>query len=77
MVEDQVPYDTGASLTNSQRESFWYLLHLGSIVGKEFACSAGDPGLILELGRYPEEGNGKPLQYSCLGNTMTEEPGRL
>ena len=44
MVEDQAPQDTGASLTNSQRESFWYLLHLGSIVGKEFACSAGDPG---------------------------------
>ena len=36
--------------------------------GKESACSAGDPGLIHGLGRSPGEGNGKPLQYSCLEN---------
>ena len=34
--------------------------------GKESACSAGDPGLIPGLGRSPGEGNGNPLQYSCL-----------
>ena len=34
--------------------------------GKESACSAGDPGLITGLGRSPGEGNGNPLQYSCL-----------
>ena len=34
------------------------------------ACSAGDPGLIPELGRSPGEGNGTPLQYFCLGNPM-------
>ena len=28
----------------------------------------GDEGSILELGRYPGEGNGNPLQYSCLEN---------
>ena len=38
--------------------------------GKESACSAGDLGLIPELGRSPGEGNGKPLQYSCLENFM-------
>ena len=38
--------------------------------GKESACSAGDPGLIPGLGRSPGEGNGKPLQYSCLENPM-------
>ena len=37
---------------------------------KESACSAGAPGSILGLGRCPGEGNGYPLQYSCLGNPM-------
>ena len=31
-------------------------------------CNAGDTGSIPELGRSPGEGNGSPLQYSCLGN---------
>ena len=44
----------------------------GSSVGKEFACSAGDPGLIPGLGRSSGEGNGKPLQYSCLKNPMNK-----
>ena len=35
---------------------------------KESACNAGDQGLIPGLGRSTGEGNGKPLQYSCLGN---------
>ena len=35
-----------------------------SSVGKESACNAGDPGSI------PGEGNGHPLQYSCLGNPL-------
>jgi len=34
--------------------------------GKESSCSAGDPGLIPGLGRSRGEGNGNPLQYSCL-----------
>ena len=37
---------------------------------KESAYNAGDPGLILGLGRSPGEGNGYPLQYSCLENSM-------
>ena len=41
-----------------------------SSVGKESACNAGDPGLILGWGRSPGEGNGNPLQYSCLENPM-------
>jgi len=32
--------------------------------------NAGDSGLVPGLGRYPREGNGNPLQYSCLGNPM-------
>ena len=38
--------------------------------GKESACNVGDLGLIPGLGRSPGEGNGYPLQYSCLGNPM-------
>ena len=38
--------------------------------GKESACNAGELGSILELGRSPGVGNGNPLQYSCLGNSM-------
>ena len=37
---------------------------LGSSAGKESACSAGDPGLIPGLGRFPGEGLGYPLQHS-------------
>ena len=39
-------------------------------VGKESACNAEDPGSIPGLGRSPGEGNGNPLQYSCLENSM-------
>ena len=38
--------------------------------GKESACSAGDLGLIPGSGRSSGEGNGNPLQYSCLENPM-------
>ena len=38
--------------------------------GKESFCKAGDLGLIPGSGRFPGEGNGKPLQYSCLENPM-------
>ena len=41
---------------------------LGGSDGKASACNAGDPGSILGLGRSPAEGNGNPLQYSCLEN---------
>ena len=39
-----------------------------SSVDKESVCNAGDPGSISGLGRYHGEGNGNPLQYSCLEN---------
>ena len=45
----------------------------GSSVSKESACSAGDPGSIPGLGRSIGEGNGKPLQYSCLENPVDRE----
>ena len=37
---------------------------------KASACNAGDPGSIPGSGRSPGEGNGNPLQYSCLENPM-------
>ena len=42
----------------------------GGSEDKASACNAGDPGLIPGLGRSPGEGNGNPLQYSCLENPM-------
>ena len=42
----------------------------GGSDGKESACNAGDPGSIPGSGRSLGEGNGNPLQYSCLENPM-------
>ena len=41
----------------------------GSVV-KNLPANAGDMGSVLGSGRPPGEGNGNPLQYSCLGNLM-------
>ena len=38
--------------------------------GKEFAWNVGDLGSIPQLGRSSGEGNGYPIQYSCLENPM-------
>ena len=46
-------------------------------VGKESACSAGDLGSVSRSGRSSGEGNGNPLQYSCLENPMDRGGGRL
>ena len=43
---------------------------LYSSVGKESACNAGDLDLIPGLGRSLGEGNGNPLQYSCLESAV-------
>ena len=40
---------------------------------RESTCPAGDPGSIPGLGRSAGEGNGNPLQYSCLGNATDAE----
>ena len=41
------------------------------------SANVGDMGLIPGLGRSPGKGNGNSVQYSCLENSRTEEPGRL
>ena len=45
--------------------------------GKEPTGNARDTDLIPGSERSPGEGNGNPLQYSCLENPWTEEPGGL
>ena len=48
-----------------------------SVVENLPACSAEDVSSIPGLGRSPGEGNRNGVQYSCLGNSWTEESGRL
>ena len=45
----------------------------GGSEGKASACNVGDPGLIPGSGRSPGEGNGNPLQYSCLEDPMDRD----
>ena len=59
---------------------FWLYRFLGlpwRLSCNKSAWSAGDMGSIPDSGRSPGEGNGNPLQYSCLGNPWTEKPSRL
>ena len=46
-------------------------------MAKNLPANARDMGLIRGSGRSPGKGNGNSPQYSCLGNPMEEEPGRL
>ena len=50
----------------------------GGSDSKEFTYNEEDPGFMPGSGRSPREGNGDPLQYSCLGHPMNrEKPGSL
>ena len=54
----------------------YYAVHLKLLCssnGKESGCNAGDQGSISGLGSSSGEGNGNPLQYSCLENSMVRE----
>ena len=53
-----------------QLSSVYLLGFPGSSDGKESAYNAGNLGLTPESRRSSGEGNGNPLQYSCLGNSM-------
>ena len=55
---------------NNQYNYFSFWGFPGGSDGKQSACNAGDLGLIPGSGRSPGEGNGNPLQYSCLENAM-------
>ena len=56
-----------------KRPSMLLLDFPGGSDSKASAYNGGDPGSIPELGRSPGEGNGNPLQYSCLENPMDRE----
>ena len=49
----------------------------GGSDGKDTAFNVGHASSIPESGTFPAEGEGNPLQYSCLGNPMEEESGGL
>ena len=51
-------------------QQLWDQGFFGGSAVKNPPGSAGDEGLILGLGRSPGGGNGNPLQYSCLENSM-------
>ena len=74
-LEKQPPYFQEKLVTickTGWKVNIWNGFHicLHSSVGKESACSTGDPGLIPGSGRSPGAGNGNPLQYSCLENPI-------
>ena len=62
------------SIVHIRVHSWWYGFPSGS-VGKESACNAGDIGSIPGSGRSPGEGNGNPLQNSCLENSIDRGAG--
>ena len=67
----QVPEDYSADLkASNERKRLPRQLS-----GKESACQSGDRSLIPGSGRHPREGNGNPLQYSCLENPMDRAGG--
>ena len=64
-------WDLNSGLMTPLFVSYYYSLKLPRwLSSKESACCAGDAGLIPLSGRSPGEGNGNPLQYSCLQNSM-------
>ena len=74
-LEDNFSMDTGMEGWFRDDSSALHVLCTllgfpGGSDGKQSACNAEDLGSIPGSGRYPGEGNGNPLQYSCLGNPM-------
>ena len=71
-----ISFSRGSSqpLLNLQAFGGWALVSQMGFPGgaddKESAYNVGDPGLIPGSGRSPGEGNGNPLQYSCLEYSM-------
>ena len=73
--ESQAGIKTARRNINNLRHADYTILmaergFLGGLDGKASACKVGDLGSIPGLGRSPGEGNGNPLQHSCLENPM-------
>ena len=61
-------------MVNETHQAYlWAVGFPGGSDGKASACNVGDPGSIPGSGRFPGEGNGNPLQCSCLENSMDRE----
>ena len=78
LLLNSFPFASPLELITGTRSSYLFNMRLmisstdffRSSVGRESACNAGDLGLIPGSGRSPGEGNGNPLQYSCLENPI-------
>ena len=57
----------------SVKQDFCVYIGTGGSDGTDSACNVGDLGSIPGPGRSPGEGNGNPLQYSCLENPMDRD----
>ena len=80
MPSIQIFWDISVTEYWNPHPDVWYQVYMdfrGVLDGKESACDAGDLGSFPESGRSPGEENGYPLQYPCLENPCTEEPGNL
>ena len=62
--------ETGSQKKEIYEQGIYNMGFPGSSVIKNPPTKAGDAGSIPWSGRCPGEGNGNPLQYSCLGNPM-------
>ena len=79
MAFSRKEYWSGLPFPSPHSTSFvmYIIIFPGGSGGKESACNAGDPSLTPGSGRSPGEGNGYPLQYSCLGNPTDRGAWRL
>ena len=69
-LESRLPGEISITFDMQMTPPLWKKDFPGGSDSKESACHAGDPGLIPGSRRSPGEGNGNPLQYSCLENPM-------
>ena len=65
-------YTTSENFSVVNKVTITILGFPGGSDSKESSCNSGDLAAILGLGRYPGEGHGNPLQYSCLENPHGE-----
>ena len=70
MQETLVQFHSWEDLLEERQVTHSSVLGLPWWLSSESAYNVGDPGLIPGLGRFPGEGNGCPLQYSGLDNSM-------
>ena len=73
--EPEIKLPTSHWIIENAREfqkNIYFIGFPGSLDGKASAYNVGDLGLIPGSGRSPGEGNGNPLQYSCLENPMDQ-----